>query len=148
MKATLLTILVLCGFSAFGQGPCYPSVKYLYDAAGNRYRRTVLPDCKLEDRGDTTQNGQNFTPLSDKQGFNINAFPNPTQDYLQLVSEAGFMELPNRKVYVNGIKGDLILQQNITSSNFQIDFSTFAPGYYTVRVIADGYNKRWKIQKM
>jgi hypothetical protein len=104
--------------------------------------------CRLEDRDTTAaQNNEGYTPLSNQTNYNINAYPNPTQDYLNMVSDAGFMELPNKKVYVNGIKGELVHQQTITISNFQQDFSTFAPGYYTVRVIADGYNRSWKIQK-
>lgn len=58
-----------------------------------------------------------------------------------------FMLLDNRMVYIFGIKGEMLYKSNISEPKFPLDFTTFAPGYYIVQVSANGYNKKWKVQR-
>ena len=159
MKIITLSFFILFSFSTFGQlSLCPPAVQYDYDAAGNRIARDSFGPCKT-DGSDTVTTGNNNEqllsqqndnrnlPLEEQQGFNISVYPNPTHGQLQVAAEQGFMGLGNKIAGVYSLKGELIFQQNITSSNFTLDFTERATGYYIVRVLADGYSKEWKIQK-
>ncbi|MCG3167162.1 MAG: hypothetical protein POELPBGB_02946 [Bacteroidia bacterium] len=134
-----------------------PDVIYEYNATGNRIRRYPIISPQKTDGSDTvtttseeqfTQNYQNRSlPIEQQEGFNISVYPNPTQGLLTVASEPGFMGLQNKLAFVYSLKGELLFQQTITNSNFVIDFSNYALGYYIVRVLADGYGKEWKVQK-
>lgn len=157
MKYLFLFLFALTGISCFGQGTlCHPAVLYSYDAAGNRIARGPA-SCKTDGSDTVTttpeeqlaQNNQNRNlPLESQDGFNIVLYPNPTNGILQVAAEQGFMGLQNKQAFVYSLKGELIFQQNITSSSFILDFTHQAIGYYIVRVLADGYGKEWKVQKM
>lgn len=158
MKQLFLLLFVITGISCFGQGTlCYPVVLYSYDAAGNRIARAPA-SCKTDGSDtvttETTEeqlallNQNRNLPLEEQEGFNIMLYPNPTNGILQVEAEQGFMGLGNKTVAIYSLKGELIYQQTITSSNFTLDFTNLATGYYIVRVLADGYGKEWKVQKL
>lgn len=155
MKIITFLLFVLAGFTAYAQVTlCPPAVYYGYDDAGNRIIRSEA-SCKTDGSDTVTtseeqlvQNNQNRNlPIEQQEGFNITVYPNPTQNFLQIAAEQGFMGLQNKQAFVYSLKGELLLQQNITSSNFILDFTNLATGYYIVRVLADGYSKEWKVQK-
>ena len=159
MKKIVFFDLLLFAYDAFAQGVIVgPDVIYEYNAAGNRVKRYPIVSPQKTDGSDTVttnnkqQIGQNIDnrnlPLEEQEGFNITLYPNPTNGILKVVVEQGFMGLQNKQAFVYSLKGELLFQQTITSSNFVIDFTDYAMGYYIVRVLADGYGKEWKVQKL
>lgn len=160
MKNVLFFILFIFAFDAFSQGLIIgPDVIYEYNAAGNRVKRYPVVSPGKTDGSDTVtttpteeqlaQLNQNKNlPLEQQEGFNIILYPNPTNGILQVAAEQGFMGLGNKLAFVYSLKGELITQQSITISNFTLDFTQQAMGYYIVRVVADGYGKEWKVQKL
>lgn len=159
MKKIVFFALLLFAYDAFAQGVIVgPDVIYEYNAAGNRVKRYPIVSPQKTDGSDTVtttntqQLGQNIDnrnlPLEEQEGFNITLYPNPTNGILKVVVEQGFMGLQNKQAFVYSLKGELLFQQTITSSNFVIDFTDYAMGYYIVRVLADGYGKEWKVQKL
>ena len=151
MKAKFLILFILCNYYSSAQitGYCAPSIKYSYDAAGNRILRNVYPSCRLEDNDEANNSsGPDSLNFANKQGFEVNLFPNPTNGQMQAEATAGFMELENKTVYIQTMKGELLHKQEIKESSFTLDFTTYSPGYYIVRILANGYSKNWKVQRL
>lgn len=158
MKHLLFFVLLLFAFDALAQGLVIgPDVIYEYNAAGNRVKRYPVISPGKTDGSDTVtttpeeqvaQNMQNRTlPLEEQEGFNISVYPNPVHGLLNVAAQPGFMDLKNKQAFVYSLKGELVFQQTISSSNFVIDFTNYAMGNYVVRVLADGYGKEWKVQR-
>jgi hypothetical protein len=147
MKIILLLLFVISEYVVHAQtGYCPPAVTYQYDAAGNRVVRTP-GSCRLADNQDESPTSPGTPNLASNEGFEIKLFPNPTNGQMQVKASDGFLELNNKKIYIQGVKGELIYTHKITDATFILDFSTYAPGYYIVRITADGYNRQWKVQR-
>ncbi|MBX7182925.1 MAG: T9SS type A sorting domain-containing protein [Bacteroidia bacterium] len=151
MKAKFLILFILCNYYSSAQTTSYcpPAIKYSYDAAGNRIQRNVYPSCRLEDNGESNNYpGSDSLNYANQQGFEIKLFPNPTNGQMQAEATVGFMELEGKAVYIQTMKGELLHKQEIKESSFTLDFTTYSPGYYIVRILANGYSKNWKVQRL
>lgn len=151
MKTNILIPLTLFYYISFAQTTthCPPSVKYSYDESGNRIQRNVYPSCKLEDNGEANHSSDpDSLNYANQQRFEVKLFPNPTNGQMQAEATVGFMELEGKAVYIQTMKGELLHKQEIKESSFTLDFTTYSPGYYIVRILANGYCKNWKVQRL
>jgi len=64
--------------------------------------------------------------------FNINAFPNPTTDFISLEVESSKIE--NLQFTITDLNGKVLQRGNLTSETKQINFSNNAVGTYFITV--------------
>jgi hypothetical protein len=91
----------------------------------------------------TYDNGIWKLPLSELVGIkenltinNINLYPNPATNTLSL-NLSQLQKLQNASLSIYDIQGKLLLHQNISHAQTQIDISSFAKGIYIVKVQTD-----------
>lgn len=125
---------------------------YSYDNAGNRYLRayTVAPHFRLANPSlkDSTQLDSLYmlaqkdadTIAITQQEFIKNAvaegelkvvYPNPTKGnvYIDFTND-----LPNTKIELYDLKGNLLSELSMSGANLQVDLSLFANGEYLMRI--------------
>lgn len=64
-------------------------------------------------------------------GINITAFPNPTTDYVSVkLQKLSASEMSESILILTNLNGKVLLQDKITKTEKQLDFSVFSPGIY------------------
>jgi hypothetical protein len=153
MKLFIVLILTIINKVALAQ---YTAVKYLYDANGNRWNRTIMQEITLGKKsgGDTTGKKTVITEVTKERlldSFGIKEiviFPNPTIDLLKVNIESAFKTPLSGKIKVFNMLGTTqFLEQTLTESN-DIDFSLLASGYYLLVIEVNGQVKNYKVFKI
>ena len=79
-----------------------------------------------------------ITAISDlpEQRFSISAFPNPTNDYVNLKIEKG--DIHDIEFILFDMQGKVLSNQKIENSNTEIQFSGYNSGNYLMKVLQKG----------
>lgn len=143
----ILSVLFLVIDQSMGQSY---TVKYSYDASGNRVKRFIEESDSQENfTGDSVRyDTLAKEPVNGKgKGSKmVTLFPNPTQGVLNLELK-GFTEYDKADYMITSLTGQNMLHQRVTASVTRIDISSLSPGTYIVRVSAGGRVETWKIIK-
>lgn len=120
-------------------------MEYQYDDAGNRIKRLIYVMRPAKKAADGTETAS--VPLEDKAGeFEFTLFPNPTKDVLNISVNELFLEEKNKEVIVTDLNGKLLAKQVVRDRVTNLDFSSYTPGSYIVRMMSEGQKVReWKI---
>jgi hypothetical protein len=80
------------------------------------------------------------TLVTEKPQGNVNVYPNPTRQVLNLVAENGY-ELAGKNCTLFSAEGKVLMQQTINSNKSTIDISAFSAGFYVLK-IGNGSDKK------
>lgn len=138
-------IIFLCLCLCFGNAGFSQEIEYIYDNAGNRVLRQIYVM-----RPATAQKSavaETPAPLEDKSGaFEFVLFPNPARDVLNISVNELFLEEENKEVTLWDMSGKILAKQPVQDRVTQLDFSSYTPGSYVVRMTVKGKQIReWKI---
>jgi len=136
MKLVKLLCALVMMFSAVNAFAEKVVFEYSYDAAGNRISRTF-----------TTVSGKQAEPAQQKiADYSVKVFPNPVVDFVT-VSLDGISKDNEIKIELYDINGSKLFYSQENSSEFKLDLSGKAAGYYLLNVYIDGKATYWKILK-
>lgn len=121
------------------------AIEYGYDNAGNRILRQVYVMRPASSQKSAATDPS--VPLEDKAGeFEFTLFPNPTKDVLNISVNDLFLEEESKEVTVLDLNGKMLAKQKMQDRVTNLDFSSYTPGSYIVRVTTKGKQVReWKI---
>ena len=134
------TFLVATGINVHASSDSEATIlQYVYDASGNRIKRTIIPSSKspMAINGAVTDSIENFS---------IIATPNPTTGLVN-VELSGYeceSELP---LGLYSLDGGCMLQSHIFNS-LQLDLTSLPSGWYIIRIHVGEIIKSVKILKM
>lgn len=112
-------------------------VSYSYDAAGNRIsRQTGSPAPRL-----TSVDRQQASPNQE-----ISVSPNPTTGPLE-ISLFRFSENDVCYLTLSNMAGQMLIEQSVTSAQTTLDLSSYAYGFYLLRIDLNGEQTTYKIIK-
>jgi len=138
MKNFLVTVfLLLTPILLVGQN----TIKYSYDAAGNRTERTII----LATKSAIVQSDTIFTDQLAERDIKI--YPNPTDGFLKV--EIGNTEgIKNYTITINAMNtGKQVKKVKATLPLTDIDVSNQPFGVYIMLIDIDGKSTSWKIIK-
>jgi anaerobic ribonucleoside-triphosphate reductase len=153
VKLFIVLILTIISTSAFAQ---YTAVKYLYDANGNRWNRTIVQEITLGKKsgGDTTGKKTVITEVTKERlldSFGIKEiviFPNPTINVLKVNIESAFKTPLSGKIKVFNMNGTKQFSEQTISASNDVDFSSMASGYYILKIEVNCQVKNYKVLKI
>lgn len=148
MKTTLLLIVLLV-IQVVGLSQ---NIKYEYDFAGNRVKRTIylksatIPKdtAQLAIAAGLNEEKIEFTETLGEQEIKI--YPNPTRGELK-VTISRLVQGETARLLVYNASGALILQKENLSTSNDINLSSQKPGMYIMRIILGPNTSEWKIVK-
>ena len=132
-------------------------VNFYYDASGNRIKRKVIT--VPPESGNTAGSGTGMekraekketpkAPIQDKAGaYNFSFHPNPTSGRLTIEVDATFLNEQNKQAFLFDMNGILLQQQDVNSTTVPFDLTGYAPGFYLLKILADGYKAEWTVVK-
>lgn len=138
--ASVATLLAVTSTNAHASGDSETTIlQYVYDASGNRIKRTVLPSSKAP-------MAINSAVTDSLENLSIIVTPNPTTGPVNIeISGYEFeTELP---LELYSLDGGNMLQSQIFNS-IQLDLASFPSGWYIVRIYVGEIVKSVKILKM
>ena len=148
----------------FGSAPAQTPIYYKYDAAGNRYLRTITlsqaksakaePDSTIQSGLVKNEVADNKQPDSKTKvafrdnlgGKKILIYPNPTQGQLKVDIE-GYQEEANSGLYLYNLTGRLIISRTPVNSSTVLDLSVCPIGTYILKIVIGDKSTEWKIIK-
>ncbi|WP_294674409.1 T9SS type A sorting domain-containing protein [uncultured Fluviicola sp.] len=138
----LLLITAYCMIYSFTNAQ---AIEYGYDNAGNRVLRQVYVMRPASSQKSAAPEASDA--LEDKAGeFEFVLFPNPTKDVLNISVNDLFLEEENKEVTVLDLNGKVLAKQKVEGRVTNLDFSSYTPGPYIVRMTTKGKQVReWKI---
>ena len=138
MRKTLVMLLIAAvPLIAFSQSKLH----YSYDNAGNRIKREIVVKTKsLPDESDPEYYSE---MLSEK---NIRIYPNPTEGHLK-VEIVGWNNSDRGIIQLFNAVGQLILNEQVSSSFTELDISSRTNGFYVLHITLNGKETSWKIIK-
>ncbi len=123
------------------------TVKYSYDANGNRNGRTLkitqLKSAVIDFPADTSKL-ENRSPGD--LNNSIHVFPNPVKSTMH-ISITGYDNARKRSVFVYGISGNTYLRKEKIENFTEVDLSALDDGMYILRIIIDDEVIDYKIIK-
>ena len=125
------------------------TVRFEYDAAGNRtLRAIVLPAASQARRGGTEYSDSTTAVFTDAFAeMTLNVYPNPTRGHLKIELEG----LPDGESYsyiIVNMAGEVIVQEDKASNPSEADLSMCAAGMYILKLSCKDYKKAFKIIKL
>ena len=78
--------------------------------------------------GDIITSVEEFT----EQGININIYPNPTTNFVEL--KTGSPEIENMQYSVTDINGKILQNEEVTNETEQLNFSNYSNGVYFLTI--------------
>jgi hypothetical protein len=166
-------LFMVCIISAFFFMQAHAQLamqEYMYDDAGNRIIRRIVPLAKQAQhdsiaQADTSsaQHQQTASALQDADNSNygqtadiqysgtlgdytINVYPNPTPGLLK-VQLAEYTNKLKAEIRVYDLQNKLLLTKAIRSEFTQMDFSALPEGIYLMNIHMDSVLSPWKIIK-
>lgn len=141
MKKILL--LGLCLWSVMLVNGQQITYEYLYDAAGNRTRSTIV---QLNRDGWGNHHEQNLSPLTDAidNGLTMTLFPNPTKESIRFETSG---ENKIGAFILSDATGKVIAKGSCEDQSFTLDLSDQLGGIYLLEVFVEGKPHIYKIIK-
>lgn len=120
------------------------TIKYEYDAAGNRERRIVLPGKSTSVANDSASA---TTPILDwLEKMEITIYPNPTKALLTVkIKNIQPGAIGDMTIY--NTEGKCFLEYDQLNSTNTLDLSDFSTGIYILRISSGSKSCEWKIVK-
>lgn len=126
-----------------GVTPCRGTVKFTYDADGNRTERNliVLKSAKA------SVEGKKPKALEDSLGNKkILLYPNPTHGEVRVDLDSYDTQSPTT-YYLYSIGGKMLSTQKQPGGSFTVDLSNYANGTYILKIQVGNNATQWKIIK-
>ncbi len=146
-KIILKTIFTAC---LMFQATCYlaaqvPTIEYIYDQAGNRVSRRVIP--LQQNIKKHTVPTDSIEVVKDFLGeMEVKLYPNPTKGLLLVEVTGGKSDKEMDLILYNGGGQTLVNKQATTGLN-NLDLSNYPAGWYILQVKAGTEKKEYKIIK-
>ena len=152
MKQNFILSCVACIGILFCTDVHAQSIKYTYDASGNRISRNVITmSSRLKSSGASSNNKVAVTELPKFEealgDMIITIYPNPTKGMLQVDISGGDIS-KDARIYLYNFSGMMVRQlSGVSVTNF-LDISAQPTGVYTMKIVLDKNNvSTWKIIK-
>ncbi|MES2512659.1 MAG: T9SS type A sorting domain-containing protein [Bacteroidota bacterium] len=143
MKKTIITLfLIVIAQLTFAQ-----KVQYTYDNHGNRIKRKIFTIAPPEQRmagSDSTDNAE-AARIADKEGISV--YPNPTKDRVVLTIN-DFNSSDNNSMSLIDVKGNVVMEQKVTSAHSEMDVSKLTAGIYYFNVVKNKNMLYYKLVKI
>lgn len=137
----ILYLSLLFCFHILGQSTSY-SIKYDYDAAGNRISRKCLEVILRSANVPIDTSGVEGA----LNNLKVTIYPNPTKRVI-LVGLSTYTPNASIKYILFTADGKKLQQLNAESDRTQVDLSNYAPGVYLLKIIANKKELEFKIIK-
>ena len=125
------------------------TVRFEYDAAGNRtLRAIVLPAASQARRGSTEFSDSTTAVFTDTfASLTLNVYPNPTRGHLKIELQ-GLSEGESYGYVIASTSGEIIVQDRKAVNPSEADLSTCASGLYVLKLTYKEFTKDFKIIKL
>jgi hypothetical protein len=129
-------MLLLFNIVVWGQA----SIEFAYDNAGNRIIRQVvtLKSGTISDPNEVVE-----ISMGEKS---IKLYPNPT-DGMLIMNISNFVTSDKVTIQVSDMNGRVLIKEEQTNANFNIDLTQYPKGFYILSAIIDRECNEWKIIK-
>jgi hypothetical protein len=142
MKRLCLSVIIL--LSSASHGFSQNSVRYTYDASGNRISRSIVLNTRQSQKKKTSQeNGMYGDMLAEKK---ITISPNPTEGHLKVLI-TGKSDTDKCSLSVFSTSGQLVDTHPEIGECTEIDLSNHPNGYYILKININNETSSWKIIK-
>ena len=142
VRLLLLTALAILPAMAFAQG----KIRYTYDAAGNRIRRTAAKAVQKARSGRAVADAGCQTTAGASQGHAVKIYPNPTDGAVN-ISIGGLGVAEHCVLDLCTPQGILVLEKEVKADDITLDLSDRPSGIYLLTVTIDNTPTTWKIIK-
>lgn len=138
MKMLVLISVLLCSITGFSQ-----TVRYSYDAAGNRVLREIV----LSRQKSVESENKSESPLEDKlSDKTVKIYPNPTKGELK-IEIVNWDDECSGNVYVYSTNGVLIKEYKLLDNMQIVDISAEPVGLYILKIDLNKNTSTWRIIK-
>jgi hypothetical protein len=134
--------LVFAGFMVFfATLNAQVTYNYIYDASGNRIKRTVTKSLSIDTAAynqisDSIQDVSNNDPFAKKDAFKVLVYPNPTQGITEIeISELKANQKAQMRVY--SITGSYIKQFQNLQKRQSVNLTDLSAGIYLLYIKVD-----------
>lgn len=144
MKRAILSLtLILCVL--FGAQAQTQTVKFQYDAAGNRELRTIIDVNKITKMDSLFKADSLYADLTDTPINGLRVYPNPAHETVNIE----FTTLPESKVEftLSDMNGRLLEQGTINAVLTPLSLQNMGKGTYLLLIMAGNENEKFKIIK-
>jgi hypothetical protein len=140
-KSNQLTlILILLSSLSFAQ-----KIEYSYSPSGNRTMRKFNLSAFRVGQKDSTESAKEFPKILMQEGLSV--FPNPTSDKAVLTIN-DYKPEENNSMTLLDIKGNVVMEQKITSGRSELDVSKLVSGIYYFNVVKNKNMLSYKLVKI
>jgi len=138
MKKIIFLLFLSTGMTA-------QTVKYTYDAAGNRVQRKLDVSDPSTQRTIETNQDEKATQKASELGLSV--FPNPAQDKVNVVI-GNLKEGQQVSIFLIDEQGKSLLSQKASIEQSTLDMSLYKPGIYFIKVVVDKETLFYKVLKL
>lgn len=142
IRLLLLTVLAILPAMTFAQG----KIRYSYDAAGNRIKRTAATAMQKAKSGRAVAGADSQSGADAFQDHAVKIYPNPT-DRVVNISIGGLDETEHCTLNLCTPQGTLVLEKEVKADNITLDLGDRPSGVYLLTVTIDNTPTTWKIIK-
>lgn len=137
----LASLLFLMIFS-FGMSSSGQSIKYAYDAAGNRIKREIVLQTRTNSKNEAKK--ESYSEMLSQREIRI--YPNPTDGQLKVeISNLDQSDECNLSIF--NANGQNVQSVKSKSSIAEFDISNQPKGIYILVILINGEKSTWKIIK-
>jgi hypothetical protein len=134
--------LIFIGISISSFSQC-PALIFTYDVSGNRIQETPGTGCN--NNNNNNSNRQASKPKNNSSGdsatvsgLSANVYPNPARDMLNIQVVRNGVPSGDSKIFLYDPTGRLLLSENAITDLIQLNVSSIAAGMYMLKVISEG----------
>jgi len=120
-------------------------IEYDYTPSGNRKLRKLSTSAWRVGKKDSTESAKEFPKILMKEGISV--FPNPTSSAVVLTIN-DYKPEENNSMTLLDIKGNVVMQQKITSGRTELDVSHLIAGIYYFNVVKNKNMLSYKLVKV
>lgn len=142
VRLLLLTVLTFLPAASFAQG----KIRYSYDAAGNRIKRTAATAMQKAKSGRAITDADSQSGTGAFQDHAVKIYPNPTDGVVN-ISIGGLGETGHCTLSLCTPQGTLVLEKEVKADNITLDLGDRPSGIYLLTVTIDNTPTTWKIIK-
>jgi len=160
MKSLCLALLFFVAHGTYGQSAIINS-PFLVSSAGDTWIQenynlcfslgeiaieTYAQESIILTQGFHQENNYQITALNEAPNYQINVYPNPTPDILNITCDA----VPLVAINIKDTKGSIVsfLKVSLLNKHYSIDLSNFSAGmYFLEALLSSGEKQVYQIQK-